>query len=62
MEVDDGSTLELRPGDVILSVGGRAVRTADQALRIIASYSADEEVPMRVRRKGQELDVSGRRR
>ena len=61
-EVDDGSTLELRPGDVILSVGGRAVTTADQALRIIASYSADEEVPMRVRRKGQELDVSGRRR
>jgi membrane-associated protease RseP (regulator of RpoE activity) len=61
-EVDDQSTLELRPGDVILSVGGRAVTTPDQAQRIIASYSGDEDVPMRVRRKGQELDVTGRRR
>jgi predicted metalloprotease with PDZ domain len=61
-EVDDGSTLELRPGDVILSIGGRAVTAPDQALRIIASYSGDEDVPMQIRRRGQEMEVTGRRR
>jgi hypothetical protein len=60
--VEDGSTLELRPGDVILSIGGRAVTSPDQAQRIIASYAGSEDVPMRIRRRGEELDVTGRRR
>jgi hypothetical protein len=59
-DVEDGSTLQLRPGDVILSIGGRAVATPEQAQRIIASYGDDETVPMRVRRRNQEIDVTGR--
>jgi predicted metalloprotease with PDZ domain len=60
--VEDDSMLGLRPGDVILSIGGRAVETPEQAQRIIASYGDDEDVTMRVRRQNQEMEVNGRRR
>jgi membrane-associated protease RseP (regulator of RpoE activity) len=60
--VEDGSSLELRPGDVILSIGGRAVESPDQAQRILSSYSPDEDVPIRIRRRGEEMDLTGRRR
>ena len=61
-EVEDGSTLGLRAGDVILSIGGRTVTTPEQAQRIIASYGNGENVPMRVRRRNQDIDVTGQRR
>jgi predicted metalloprotease with PDZ domain len=61
-EVADGSALGLRAGDVILSIGGRTVATPEQAQRIIASYGDDENVPMRVRRRNEEIDVTGQRR
>jgi predicted metalloprotease with PDZ domain len=61
-DVEANSSLGLRPGDVILSIGGRAVETPEQALRIIGSYGDNESVSMRVRRQNQEIDVTGRRR
>jgi predicted metalloprotease with PDZ domain len=61
-DVEANSSLGLRPGDVILSIGGRAVETPEQALRIIGSYGDDETVSMRIRRQNQEMDVTGRRR
>ena len=60
--VEDASSLALRPGDVILSIGGRPVDNAEQAQRILSSYNDNEDVPIRVRRKGEEMDVTGRRR
>ncbi|HUG38611.1 MAG TPA: PDZ domain-containing protein [Candidatus Limnocylindrales bacterium] len=59
-EVDEDSTLGLSPGDVILSVGDRAVATPDRVLRLLATYEDDEEVRFRVRRNGSEVDVMGR--
>lgn len=61
-EVDDASELGLRPGDVVLAVDGREVTEARQLERILASYGADEEMRLRVRRQGQEMEVLGRRR
>jgi membrane-associated protease RseP (regulator of RpoE activity) len=60
--VEEGSALGLRAGDVILSVGGRAVETPEQALRVLSSYGAGEAVPMRVLRRGDALEIEGRRR
>ena len=60
VDVDDSSTLGLEAGDVILSVGGRAVTTPDRVLRVLGGYDPDEEIPMRVRRSGREIEVMGR--
>ena len=59
-EVDDDATLGLRPGDVILRVGDRAVATPDRVLRLLGTYDEDEEIRFRVRRNGSEIDVLGR--
>jgi S1-C subfamily serine protease len=61
-EVDDSSNLGLQAGDVLLSIGGRAVTTPDQVARILSSYSANEEVSIRIRRRNQETEVTGTRR
>lgn len=47
----------LRPGDVILEVGGRPVATWEQ-LFVAVSPRAGKEVPMRVRRGTEELSVT----
>lgn len=60
--VADGSTLGLRAGDVLLAVDGREVRSAEHALRVLGSYDPDEELRLRVVRKGAETEVLGRRR
>jgi len=59
-EVDEGSTLGLRPGDVILRVGDREATSPERVLRILGTYGGDEEVTFRVRRSGAEIDVMGR--
>jgi membrane-associated protease RseP (regulator of RpoE activity) len=61
-EVAEESSLGLRAGDVLMTIGGRAVRSPEHALRILSSYEADEEVRLRVMRKGSETEVLGRRR
>jgi S1-C subfamily serine protease len=53
------STLGLRPGDVLISIGGRSVRDAAHARSILASYRADEEVEMQVVRDRRTITVRG---
>lgn len=60
VDVSEDSPLGLRAGDVILSVGGRAVTTPDRVLRVFGSYDTDEQVPLRIRRNGREIEVMGR--
>ncbi len=59
-DVDEGSTLGLIPGDVILSVGDRAVETVRRTRRLIRSYESDEPIRMTVIRQGDEVVTEGR--
>ncbi len=59
-DVDDDSTLGLQAGDVVLGVGARDVDTPERLLRILGSYTSDEDVTLRVRRDDRELEVRGR--
>ncbi len=61
-EVADESPLGLRAGDVLMAIDGRQVRSPEHALRILGSYESDEEVRLRVMRRGSETEVLGRRR
>jgi membrane-associated protease RseP (regulator of RpoE activity) len=61
-EVAEGSALGLRPGDVLLGIDGREVSSPEQARRILASYQPDEELRLRILRKGSEKEVLGQRR
>lgn len=60
-DVDEESRLGLRAGDVILSIGGRAVQDPDHARSIIASYRSDEEIRFEVMRDGRRTTVTGTR-
>ena len=59
LEVEEESTLGLRPGDVILSVGDRGVEDSSDVLRILRSYEDEEAVSFTVMRQGQETRVNG---
>jgi len=59
-DAQDDSPLGLRPGDVVLRVGDREVTTPDRMRRILQSYGQEEEITLRVRREGREIDVQGR--
>jgi hypothetical protein len=61
-DVREGSALGLRPGDVILSVDGRAVTSPDHARRVLESYEFDEDLTLRILRHEEEMEVMGRRR
>ena len=58
-DVAEGSTLGVRPGDVILAVGERTVEEVDDLHRIRASYREGDEVRFRLRRNDRELTVTG---
>lgn len=60
--VAEESTLGLRAGDVLQAVDGREVRSPEHVRRILQSYEADEEIRLRVIRKGAETEVLARRR
>jgi serine protease DegQ len=45
----------LKPGDVLLKIGGADVRNASGMLNLIAAFKPDEEVEMQVFRKGKPL-------
>ena len=47
------SPLQLKSGDVILKIGDRSPKTPAQAIRIIRSYEAGEEISLQVMRKHQ---------
>lgn len=59
-EVATESTLGLRPGDVLLAVDGRAVDSVEEARRILRSYTTDEELRLRVMRRGSETEILAR--
>lgn len=61
-EVAQASTLGLRAGDVLLAVDGREVRSPAHARRILRSYELEEELRLRILRRGEEMEVLGRRR
>ncbi|NNF26939.1 MAG: PDZ domain-containing protein [Gemmatimonadetes bacterium] len=58
-EVDDGSELGLRAGDVILEIDGREVDSPGHFHRIMRSYDEDEPVEFTLMRDGNRLQVSG---
>jgi hypothetical protein len=60
--VREGAALELRPGDVILAVDGRAVSSPDHARRVLESYELDEDLTLRILRHEEQMEVTARRR
>jgi C-terminal processing protease CtpA/Prc len=60
LNVDEESTLGLVPGDVILTIDGRAVGDQGDVRRILGSYEDQETVSFTLVRKGQEITVEGR--
>ena len=61
-DADTDNPLGLRPGDVLLAVDGRDVRTVDRALRALHSYDNSESIALRVLRKQQTLELKGKLR
>jgi hypothetical protein len=59
--VDSESGLGLEAGDVVLSIGDRAVDSPSRFHRILRSYGEDEDVALHLRRNGEEMTVTGRR-
>lgn len=57
--VAEGVATGPRPGDVILGVGERSVEDVDDLARILGSYEDGEEISLRLRRAGRELEVTG---
>src|SRR5438105_9708050 len=56
----EDSTLSLKGGDVILSIGGRKPSSPEQAMRILRSYDTDETVTLDVMRKQKNVTVNWR--
>lgn len=61
-EVDRDSPLPLKPGDVILGVGGRSVEDRDHLRQILRSYRAGETVTLEILRKRARMTVEARGR
>lgn len=59
-EVSAESTLGLRPGDVLMAIDGRTVDSVEEARRILRSYTADDELRLRVMRRGSETEILAR--
>ncbi|MBW3551970.1 MAG: PDZ domain-containing protein [Gemmatimonadetes bacterium] len=60
--VDDGSTLGLQAGDVILSIDGRTVQDPGHAVSIVGSYRPDESITFEIMRERRRTTVTGTRR
>lgn len=58
-DVESGSGLGLRPGDVVSAVDGREVEDVAELRRILWSYREGEEIEFRIRRDGAETTVTG---
>jgi S1-C subfamily serine protease len=59
LDADEDSPLNLRAGDVILSIDGRDVDDAGHARRILRSYRDGESVSIHIVRQGDEMTVEG---
>ncbi len=60
VNVGNDSSLGLRDGDVILSIGGRKPMSPAHAMRILGTYDADETVSFDVMRMKHRISVSGK--
>lgn len=56
----EDNPLGLRAGDVVLAVDGREVEGVEAALRALRSYEQDEEIRLRVLRRQETLELTGR--
>jgi len=52
------SSLPLKSGDVILSIGGRKPTTVEHAMRILRSYDAGETVSIEIMRKQKRMTLA----
>lgn len=59
VDVADDNPLGMTSGDVIVAVGGREVRGLEHALGMLRSYAEDEQLQVRVIRKGRTEELSG---
>ena len=58
-DVGESPPLGLRPGDVVVRIGERAVTSPEQMRRILGSYADDEEVTVYIRRDGRDERLTG---
>lgn len=60
VDVGSDSSLGLRAGDVILTIGGRRPTSPSHAMRILSTYDASEAVQFEVMRQKRRITVNGR--
>ncbi len=60
VDAPDSSSLGLRAGDVILSIGGRRPTSPAHAMRILGTYDAGETLTFEVMRQKHRVTVNGR--
>lgn len=59
--IDDFSAAEkagLKPGDVIIEVDGKKIKTMDELTEIKNSHKIGDEIKIKVNREGQEKDLT----
>lgn len=61
-DVNDDNPLGLEAGDVILAIGGREVDEPRDVRRILGSYELEEELTLRLMRRGEVVEIRGTRR
>lgn len=59
VKATEESPLDLKSGDVILTIGGRAPSSPTHALRILRNYESGETVTVELLRKQRRMTVSG---
>ena len=58
LDVPSDSTIQLKPGDVIVAIDGRGVTSEEQARRILRSYADGETAKIEVMRQKKKTSVS----
>jgi membrane-associated protease RseP (regulator of RpoE activity) len=56
---EQNDPLGLKSGDVIISIGGREVRSPEHAMRILRSYEPEETLAVQVVRQGRSQTLTG---
>lgn len=59
INLPEDSKLGLKPGDVVLSVDGRDIRSPGHLINVLLSYGPDEKVTLRIMRQKTRQSVSG---
>lgn len=57
-DADEDAAMGLRPGDVVVGIGGREVEDEEEFRRIIYSYEKGDEIEFRIWRDGAQTTVS----